>query len=148
MPRLVRKHRVQRIDADDPRASIAPLRNDVRKVGAVADAPIARRTHSVQLHGRAPYLCCLRGCRNKATGRRYGKARVCNGLSAGYKLRTVVSQRQRGTELEFDIDFCAIARRRSATYQRDSRVDAFLVVFRRHAHADDRFGRQRRQAKL
>ena len=51
---LVRKQRVQRIDADQAATCLGGERDQCAQVGEVADAPVTRGAQAVQLHGGPP----------------------------------------------------------------------------------------------
>ena len=148
VPRFVRKHRVQRIDADDAGAARTPFIDDRCEVGEVADPPVALRAHCVQLDRRAPHLSRLRRRGNEAGVRSYCAAGLRDRLRAGDELDLVVSERQRCGQFELDIDQLAMARQWLAAHHSDRGTWALAAILGRHAHTELRFGQQCGQSQL
>ncbi len=84
VPWIVRKQRVQRIDAHDAGATGPAVRNDLAQIGEVADAPVAGTPHAVELNRRAPGPSAVAKRDGTMTsGRRDGDVRMRHDLVPG-----------------------------------------------------------------
>ena len=77
--RVVREQRVQGIESDDAGALLRDLFRELRQIAEITNAPVARRTQGVELHGRTPDLAaCLQCLRPMAMRRRADHERVAS----------------------------------------------------------------------
>ena len=94
---IVEEQRVQRIEPDDVRTAAAPLIDDGREIGEVADAPVAARTHAVELDHRSPYALAVVDCRwPVARCGRDDEARFTDRLCVGGKSEAMVAMGKGG----------------------------------------------------